>query len=900
MKGLLKKLGLCVLAGSAVFGLASCGDDPEPPVVETEADVKKAKDDALADLQAKFDALDPNSYDDATWNDFLTIKSYGDLFINGASSVANVNSNLAIITDALQSYKDSTIALANGVYSYVAASYDSRAEILGILESYAVANNLTGITVFEDAGYVMYNPIVRKGTENYIMGYGFGVLTEGSLTGDLAGEANSAWKRYWHTIEAEDPAQIYYGDDDGSVVGDLSEYIFGTYYGTFMNETKDGYEWVCQLAKTMPEPLNKNSLGLASKYRFEVKVGDDLKYSTLTSVPELAAFNNRPVALEDYITPYKLLHTQANGFVRAADGIENASGIKGLSAYYNASASGVNDVAWGNVALKTYVEGGKSYLELEFNRPCTEFYARYYCNANFYSPIPQDFLDIVKPEFWGKFDTTRNWSPVDTTLSTGAYVLERWDRGQQIVYKKNPNTDDGKHYQIEGVHINILTAAQSDPEATFKEFMADRVHACTIPATQIENYRDDPRTTKTIGTTTTKLNINTCTQDEWEKLFGKKGTITQTEPEDYWQCEPALSNEDFVKALSYAINRQEFAAKVARMPSANYFGTGYLADPEKAISYNSTKYHQAAMAELLDNTDGYGYNLELARSYFKRACETLLANGDYAEGDTIEIQIAWQSQSNISIYHNPIKQYWETAFNDASVCDGKLTLEIVDYVPASWSDVYYKKMMIGQFDIGFGGISGNALNPLNFFEVLKSDNSSGFTLNWGPDTSVVDPTLMWDGVAWSFDALWQVADTGGYVNKGKIVPIANAELVDSTLNADGTATFKVKGNVVSGVENLTTTVTSVKIYGYMPMDVAPGYAYDEDGQYTGVSFSYDSATDIVTVTISADLVAKYAGSLSASMPDVFGSVGLDITFTSQILGLDSDLLNSVDISLDFE
>ena len=42
----------------------------------------------------------------------------------------------------------------------------------------------------------------------------------------------------------------------------------------------------------------------------------------------------------------------------------------------------------------------------------------------------------------------------------------------------------------------------------------------------------------------------------------------------------------------------------------------------------------------------------------------------------------------------------------------------------------YNLMKQGQFDLGFGSISGNSLNPLNFLEVLKSDNSSTFTLNW--------------------------------------------------------------------------------------------------------------------------------------------------------------------------
>ena len=48
--------------------------------------------------------------------------------------------------------------LAEGVFSYVAASYADRTEILGILEKYAVEAGLTGITVFEDSGYILYNP----------------------------------------------------------------------------------------------------------------------------------------------------------------------------------------------------------------------------------------------------------------------------------------------------------------------------------------------------------------------------------------------------------------------------------------------------------------------------------------------------------------------------------------------------------------------------------------------------------------------------------------------------------------------------------------------------------------------------------------------------------------------
>ena len=87
------------------------------------------------------------------------------------------------------------------------------------------------------------------------------------------------------------------------------------------------------------------------------------------------------------------------------------------------------------------------------------------------------------------------------------------------------------------------------------------------------------------------------------------------------------------------------------------------------------------------------------------------------------------------------------------------------------SDVYYKKMMLGQFDIGFGSISGNSYDPINFLEVLKSDNSSGFTLNWGVDTSAVDGSLVWNNEAFSFDALWEAADHGVIIQDEEIIQL---------------------------------------------------------------------------------------------------------------------------------
>ena len=52
---------------------------------------------------------------------------------------------------------------------------------------------------------------------------------------------------------------------------------------------------------------------------------------------------------------------------------------------------------------------------------------------------------------------------------------------------------------------------------------------------------------------------------------------------------------------------------------------------------------------------------------------------------------------------------------------------------------------------------------------MKSDNSSGFTLNWGADTSANDgKSLIYEGKSWSFDALWESAVYGVTVKDGKV------------------------------------------------------------------------------------------------------------------------------------
>lgn len=788
---------------------------------------------------------------------------------------------------------------ATGAYSYVASSYEDRTEILGVLEKYAVDNQLTGITLYEDGGYVMYADNIVKGTNSYIPGYGFGVIEEGSINAPLKGETNSAYQYYYHTYQASNPNTINYMNDKGSVVGGIIGYVSGSFWSTRMNETKDGYEWYNMLAKTKPIAVNADSNGLATTYKFALKTGKDgFKYSTLSTNPVLTKYNGMPVQAEDYLNGFKVLLTQANGMARGAEQLDGAGSIKGTQQYYNSSANGYNETAWQNVGIKLSEENGDTYMTVEFNLPTSQFYAMYYLASSLYAPIPSSFMSDLESVSGTTFAkaygnmTDNGLTPVDTFLSTGPYVLEAWN-AQEIVMKKNTNYSESGRFNIQGLHFAILPSATSDPNAAFNEFLANKLSSVGIPKDKLSEYKNDPRTTTTIGSTTTKLNVNTCTPEEWAYFFGKNGTIEQNQESDYYKVEPAMSNEDFVRGLSYAIDRASYAATMGVTPSINYFGSSYMSDPENGIIYNNTETHKNAIADLVAGTDGYGYSEELAIQSFKKAAADLIASGAYKVGDTITLDIVWQSQTNVDQTGKQVQDFWKKAWDAAGT---GLKLEFNDIVPNNWQDAYYEYMMRGRFDIGYGGVEGNPLNPLNFLEVLKSDNSSGFTLNWGPNTNEVSTEIEYDGCYWSFDALWQAAETGGYFENGVYTASYTVSLNPNSvvMNADGSATITVDVSMVSGVENVEVSFDKAVIFGYA--DDA-GQEYQEE-QVTSAVLSEDKKT--IVVTLSKELVDKYKACGTPLGYDQNGEVtaiGIDFYFNTVVFGISASDLTSLYVGL---
>ena len=348
----------------------------------------------------------------------------------------------------------------------------------------------------------------------------------------------------------------------------------------------------------------------------------------------------------------------------------------------------------------------------------------------------------------------------------------------------------------------------------------------------------------------------------------------------------------------YSIDRVTFANARGSIPSVDYLASAYLWEPEAGLPYIETEQHQKVIEPLIAETDGYGYSLELAREYFRLALTELEAEGAYTPGTednptVITIEVAWMEPSQEETYHNELKSFVETAFNDSSVTGGKYKLDLQFWVGNVWSDVYYNKMMVGQFDLGFGSISGNTLNPLDFMSVLSAnqDISNSFTLNWGKDTNDANSyPIVFEGQRYSYDAFYLAANSKAIVEDGNSQDVIQFTYTNITKNDDGsyTGSMEMKATLP---DQTTITPTDVVCCDYERYRNGDGNYEEESVEFT--TEDKGDGTVVVTFTVPADLVALYInGNGTSENPE--GVTGFDFYYDYELNGETANAYYSVD------
>jgi len=251
-----------------------------------------------------------------------------------------------------------------------------------------------------------------------------------------------------------------------------------------------------------------------------------------------------------------------------------------------------------------------------------------------------------------------------------------------------------------------------------------------------------------------------------------------------------LSNENFRKGFSYAIDRAEWVTSTPGYTPTfgilnNLYYYDFFEDPA-SIYRNSEPAMQAVCnlygVEYGEGTpyatlrDAYksinGYNLTMAKELMAQACKELVEAGLYTEGEEIKIRIGYKKGALDSSDNKQVElmnKYINAAVEGSGF--GKVTFEAVGNINNRYSDTAN-----GEFAIGYGAWGGAALVPFSMFRVYCDDDyvspihEAGC---WDPATEELTLTVNGEEVTmtWKDWSKSMTLSTGAYFTAPKSVKL---------------------------------------------------------------------------------------------------------------------------------
>ena len=816
---------------------------------------------------------------------------------------------------------------ANGIYDWTERPdgytqpewVDEQSHLLYKMEDYALRHHLGGIPLYDDASIELFSPRITLASENYIPDYGFGINEStldpnGNMYGTNAPYAGPNDRNYFQSYMTTDSGTFNYWNSQGEDVGGRNAMISNSYFSVAMNATKDGYVWRNVLSKDeRPIPLDDDGNPVEyeegatyRKWRVHLYTSADdtattkYEYRIAETSPYAAKYNHRGIELEDYMTPFRAMLD--NLLIRASGLITDTSGFVGASDY--AYSPKKTDEEWANVGIQLNEKEGS--IDFEFITPQTEFYAMYNLSSTLYSPLPREYIEEIGSGSWSRgcelFGTYGSVQGGDYTttvsnlLSCGPYIVTSWQQGVEAVYVRNDT------YSLAGeVHFQgYVETMYKDDKAAYNAFTSGLLDNVTCPSDYTQNHANDPYGHRAEGSTILKINLNTCTEDEWEYFFGPEGTMYQHTANKAWDVKWIMSNDDFLDGVFFSINRQSIAQKMGRNPAVGYLSNSYKIDPENNVSYRDTSWGKAAVSRYT-SVNEYGYSVSKAAGLFRTAVKEGLDKGKIKRGETITIDFTWRYQTSIDKVGDEIATDIETVFNGACR-DYGVTLDVYNHAVTDYTQAY-NAMDRGEFDFAEGAITGNILNPLEFMSVIcTNDLSQGFTCSWGEPTEHLSATypITWDcdgdGIeetSFSYDAFYTACNGSAVVEDGVNVALASVPTkMEDRASVSGSNTvfyFNVPTSVVDETGHLAIEYKFSYLWFFVATsdNASIGNSYyalasnDEDAaQYC----AFDDRIGIITVTIPTNSVRSYYNGLRDSLGSSYSNIciwlGVEATFPS--------------------
>lgn len=355
--------------------------------------------------------------------------------------------------------------------------------------------------------------------------------------------------------------------------------------------------------------------------------------------------------------------------------------------------------------------------------------------------------------------TTNYGTSAETTMSFGPYRMDYFELDKQITFTRNDNWfgyKDGKHtgmYQADNISCQVI-AEQSTALLAFLNGEIDNV---SLVASDMSTYGSSDYIRYTPQSYTTKLTFNTDLAKTTER-----GT-------------QILTNLNFRKAFSYAIDRNTFAAAYTSAGSAGFgmLNNLYVYDPYTGATYRDSDGAKEALCNLYGMTWGEdgdyedldeayeaitGYDISYAQSVMQQAYDECVVDGLYDGESSVEIELrVYQSDDVYVQMFNYLNSCLEAACEGTGF-EGKVSMKMV--VDAD----YYETNYSGGADMIFTTWGGATYSPWTVLYECYCDASdgSGQQMEYGFDTSAINVVIDVDGATFTQPlqtwALWADGD----------------------------------------------------------------------------------------------------------------------------------------------
>lgn len=410
---------------------------------------------------------------------------------------------------------------------------------------------------------------------------------------------------------------------------------------------------------------------------------------------------------------------------------------------------------------------------------------------NYYlrSALATDFF-LVNPDLYtqcidestGVYTNTYGTS-VDTYIGCGPYKLTEFVEGSYVKFERNPEWHgyaDGEYladtYMADGVRIQLLEGEAATATA-HEMFLKGELDSFGLSTPEyINDYISSEYTVFTDSESTWLLVMNPDmanferTQAVATPMLNNANSVNKT----------VMTLPDFRKALSYAIDRQEFilATVPSMKPAAYVLSKVLVADPETMQTYRSYDVAKDAVLSFWGLSDSWGdgkeyadrdeaidsitgYDPEGAKALFDTAYDEAVEQGLISEEDIAsgnwEVQVLVGLPSEAKAYVNG-GEYLQTAWTNAAQgtkFENHLSVKLSDPIGSGWSN---ELKDTGNIDVLFlVGWGGDPMDPYGLFGCtadpsLQYDTFTDKT-SFTYDVEVNGQTLRASYNAWVHEAL---------------------------------------------------------------------------------------------------------------------------------------------------